>query len=72
MRHGANAETPLSSAQKRESDFKLEQERAREAMSLKTARLRELRLAKEEADRSAAPTKPASQSRPKVRPSKQR
>ena len=67
-----NAEAVLSSAQKRESDFKLEQERAREAMALKTARLRELRLAKEEADRSAAPTKPASQSRPKVRPSKQR
>ena len=67
-----NAEAVLSSAQKRESDFKLEQERAREAMSLKTARLRELRLAKEEADRSAVLTKPASQSRPKVRPSKQR
>jgi len=50
-----NAEALLSSAQKRESDFKLEQERAREAMALKTARLRELRLAKEAADRSAVP-----------------
>ena len=67
-----NAETLLSSAQKRQSDFKLEQEHAREAMALKMARLRELRLAKEEADRSAVPTKPASQSRPKVRRSKQR
>src|SRR5262249_39991172 len=42
-----NAEALLSSAQKRESDFKLEQEHAREAMALKTARLRELPLAKE-------------------------
>jgi hypothetical protein len=64
-----NAEALLSSAQKRESDFKLEQERAREAMALKTARLRELRLAKEAAD---APTKPTAQSRPKVRRSKQK
>jgi hypothetical protein len=67
-----NAEAVLSSAQKRESDFKLEQERAREAMALKTARLRELRLAKEAADRSAVPTKPAIGSRPKVRRSKQK
>ena len=50
-----NAEAVLSSAQKREWDFKLEQEHAREAMSLKTARLRELRLAKEAVDRSAVP-----------------
>jgi hypothetical protein len=67
-----NAEALLSSAQKRESDFKLEQERSREAMALKTARLRELRLAKEAADRSAVPTKPAAGSRPKVRRSKQK
>jgi len=67
-----NAEAVLSSAQKRVSDFKLEQERAREAMTFKTARLRELRLAKEAADRSAVPTKPAARSRPKVRRSKQK
>ena len=67
-----NAEAVLSSAQKRESDFKLEQERAREAMALKTVRLRELRLAKEAADRSSVPTKPTSQSWPKVRRSKQK
>jgi hypothetical protein len=67
-----NAELVLSRAQKRESDFKLEQERAREATALKTARLRELRLAKEAADRSGLPTKPAAQSRPKVRRSKQK
>jgi hypothetical protein len=45
-----NAEALLTTAQKRESDFKLEQERVQEAMALKTARLRELRLAKEAAD----------------------
>ena len=67
-----NAELVLSRAQKRESDFKLEQERAREATALKTARLRELRLAKEAADRSGLPPKPAAQSRPKVRRSKQK
>jgi hypothetical protein len=65
-----NAEAVLTSLQKRESDFKLEQERAREGMALKTARLRELRLAKEAADRSAVPMKPTSQSRPRVRRSK--
>ena len=67
-----NAEAVLGSAQKRESDFKREQEHARQAMALKTARLRELRLAKEAADRSAIPTKRTSQSRPKVRRSKQK
>jgi hypothetical protein len=67
-----NAEAVLSTAQKRESDFKLEQQRAREAMALKTVRLRELRLAKEAADRSEVPTKPAARPRPKVRRSKQK
>jgi len=66
-----NAEALLSRAQKRELDFKLEQERAMEATALKTARLRELRLAKEAADRSAVPAK-AVRSRPKVRRSKQK
>ena len=67
-----NAEALLSRAQKRGLEFKLEQERAMEAMALKTAQLRELRLAKEATDRSAVPEKPAAQSRPKVRRSKQK
>ena len=62
-----NAEALLSKAQKRDSDFKLEQEREREALVLKTARLRELRLAKEAEDRkTAVPTLRA------ARPSKPR
>jgi hypothetical protein len=68
-----NAEALLSSAQKRESDFKLEQEHAREAMALKTARLRELRLAKERLlIDPQSPTKSAAGSRPKVRRAKQK
>ena len=67
-----NAEALLSSAQRRKLDFKLEQERAMEAMAVKTARLRELRLAKEAADRSAVPAEPAVRSRPKVTRSKQK
>jgi hypothetical protein len=53
-----NAEALLSKAQKREQTFKLDQEREHEAMMLKTARLRELRLAKEAEDeklKAAAP-----------------
>jgi hypothetical protein len=61
-----NAEALLGKAQKRNDDLKLEQEREREAMALKTARLRELRLAKEAEDRkttvptlrAARPSKP--------------
>jgi hypothetical protein len=66
-----NAEALLSKAQKRDSDFKLEQEREREAMVLKTARLRELRLAKEAEERkTAVPTLRAARP-PKPRRSKQ-
>jgi hypothetical protein len=65
-----NAEALLNNAQKRESDFKIEQERERKAMALKTARLRALRLAKEAAD--TINVKPTAPSRPKVRRSKQR
>ena len=54
-----NAEALLGKNQKRESTFKLEQERERDAMVEKTARLRELRLAKEAADREVAASKPA-------------
>jgi hypothetical protein len=55
-----NAEALLSKSQKREASFKLDQEREHEAMALKTARLRELRLAKEAAEEKlAASTSPA-------------
>lgn len=53
------AEALLSKTQKRESSVKLEQEREHDAMVEKTARLRELRLAKEAADREAAASKPS-------------
>jgi hypothetical protein len=46
-----NAEALLNKSQKREASFKLEQAQEHEAMALKTARLRELRLAKEEEDK---------------------
>jgi hypothetical protein len=64
-----NAEAMLNQTKKRESSFKLDQEREHEAMVLKTNRLRELRLAKEAADREAAALAPAP--RPKTRRSKQ-
>jgi len=64
-----NAEAMLNQTKKRESSFKLDQEREHEAMVLKTTRLRELRLAKEAADREAAASAPAP--RPKTRRSKQ-
>jgi hypothetical protein len=51
-----NAEALLSQSQRREANFKLEQEREYQAMVSKTARLRELRLAKEAADQEAAAT----------------
>lgn len=64
-----NAEALLNQTKKRESSFKLDQEREHDAMVLKTTRLRELRLAKEAADREAAASAPAP--RPKTRRSKQ-
>jgi len=46
----------------RETNLKIEQERAGEAMAAKTERLRELRLAKEAADTEATgPAPPANQ-----------
>jgi hypothetical protein len=66
------AEALLNKAQKREATFKLDQEREHEAMTLKTARLRELRLAKEAEDaklQTAAP--PSAPRAPKPRRSKQ-
>ena len=66
-----NAETLLGKTQKREVALKLEQEREYEAMLLKTARLRELRLAKEAADKMAEGSASPAPRRLKVRRSKQ-
>jgi hypothetical protein len=66
-----NAEALLNKTQKRESDFRLEQQRESEALALKTARLRELRLAKEAAEQSAAAATPAPTRRAKPRRSRQ-
>ena len=49
-----NAEAILGNAQKREAGLRLERERENEAIALKTARLRELRLAKEADDKAVA------------------
>jgi hypothetical protein len=49
-----NAEAMLNRSKKPDSTLKVEQERERDAMVEKTARLRALRLAKEAADREAA------------------
>jgi hypothetical protein len=59
-----NAEALLRQSQKREANFKWEQEREYQAMVSKTAHLRELRLAKEAADKAEAL---ATASRPKGR-----
>jgi hypothetical protein len=65
-----NAESILNQGRKREESFKVEQKLAQDAMAQKTARLRELRLAKEAADKKASAAAPAPKS-PKVRRSKQ-
>ena len=59
-----NAEALLSKSQKREFSFKLEQAQEHEAMMRKTARLRELRLAKEEEDKKLQEAAPAPANRP--------
>ena len=67
-----NAEALLGKAQKREASFKLEQDREHEAIALKTARLRELRLAKEVEDKKLQAAAPPPPPRPlKPRRSKQ-
>ncbi|HYH70815.1 MAG TPA: hypothetical protein VEX16_05885 [Methyloceanibacter sp.] len=53
-----NAENMLNKSRKQDSSQKGDQERQQQALSEKTARLRELRLAKEAEDRSAAAAKP--------------
>ena len=69
-----NAEAILGQSQKRQDRFKQEQQQAHDAVAEKTARLRELRLAKEAADaaaESAAESLTPARKRPKVRRSKQ-
>jgi hypothetical protein len=66
-----NAEALMDRAQKREENFKLEQERQQAAIALKTARLRELRLAKEAQDKKQdVAAKPPVPRAPKPRRSK--
>ena len=60
-----NAETILSQSRKRQESFKLDQKTAHDAMTLKTARLRELRLAKEAADAEAAAAAPPKTRKPR-------
>ena len=52
------AEMVLNQSQARKDTFRQEQKRAHDAMVEKTARLRELRLAKEAADKEAAASDP--------------
>jgi hypothetical protein len=71
-----NAESLLSQSMKRDSNLKQEQQREYDAIALKTAKLRELRLAKEAAEKKleeqAAPAKrPSKPRQPKPRRSKQ-
>jgi hypothetical protein len=66
-----NAETILSQSRKRQESFKLDQKIANDAMAEKTARLRELRLAKEAADKEAAASAASAPKARKVRRSKQ-
>ena len=65
-----NAEAMLNRNKKQASGLREEQERERDAVAVKTARLRELRLAKEAADKEAAAAPPAAR-RSKPRRSKQ-
>lgn len=69
-----NAETILKQSQKRQETFRTEEKQALDARMEKTARLRELRLAKEAAEATAAAAAGvpvAAAKRPKVRRSKQ-
>jgi hypothetical protein len=58
-----SAEALLNQSRKREANLKWEQEREYEAVAAKTAHLRELRLAKEAADKEAAALVPPSRSK---------
>jgi hypothetical protein len=67
-----NAEALLGQRTKREQSLKLDQEREHEAMVQKTARLRELRLAKEAADKEAAAASPAQTTARRTKPRRSR
>jgi hypothetical protein len=54
----------MNQAQRRDSNIKLERKQSSETLATKTQRLRELRLAKEAADREAAPAVSAGTSNP--------
>lgn len=60
-----NAENMLNKSRKQDLSQKGDQERQQQALSEKTARLRELRLAKEAEDRSAAAANPPPAKTPK-------
>jgi len=62
-----NAEALINPTNARETSLKLQQEREREEMAAKTERLRQLRLAKEAADREAAGPAPGRNPRLKRR-----
>ena len=61
------AETLLNPSQTRQDTFRQQQKRAHDAMVEKTARLRELRLAKEAADKEAEATNAPVTAAPKAR-----
>jgi len=67
-----NAETLLNQSIKRASNVKQEQTREYEAMVLKTAKLRELRLAKEAAEKEEAESAPAPTRRTAAKPKRSR
>ena len=67
-----SAQAIRSQSRQRHESFMRDQEREREAVSVKTARLRELRLAKEAADeKEAAAIEPTPVKRTRTRRSKQ-
>ncbi|MGA9442825.1 MAG: hypothetical protein WBV18_05310 [Methyloceanibacter sp.] len=66
-----SAEAIRSQSRQRHESFMRDQEREREATSVKTARLRELRLAKEAAEKKAAAMEPTPAKRTRTRRSKQ-
>ena len=66
-----NAETIMNQSRRRQESFQLEQKLAQDAMAQKSARLRELRLAKEAADKEAEAKAPATSNSRKTRRSKQ-
>jgi hypothetical protein len=64
------ADAILDQSRNRQESYKLEQRLASDARAEKTARLRELRLAKEAADREAAAENQSVQAAPRARKSR--